>query len=310
MTSDTTMMKVGITYLYTIFRYGYPPTIEDEFKALTDIEAMGFHFLEMESLGQEHGDAVWARRWELKQRLDDHGIHVHNFCGVDPRLVSLDDQTRRLALERFRQTAELGAILGAETLHLASYAPPVEYVGGAPYELNRDYAFGDVFRLRVPDGFSWRRVWDVLVESCRDVAMIAQEYGRTVIMEPRVGEVICSTDSMLRLIEAVDHPNFRANIDTGHFAAQRENAVLALVKLEGKFANIHISDNAPGSIDHLPIGRGSIDWVEFFRVLKGQGYSGYLGLDLGDSATLVDDLRSSLAFVRNVAAEQNIAIES
>ena len=29
-------MKTNITYLYTIIRYGYPPSIDDDFKALAE----------------------------------------------------------------------------------------------------------------------------------------------------------------------------------------------------------------------------------------------------------------------------------
>ncbi|MEX0777851.1 MAG: sugar phosphate isomerase/epimerase family protein [Phycisphaeraceae bacterium] len=303
-------MKISITYLYTIFKYGYPPTVEDDFKALADIEAMGFHYLEMEGLGPEHTEQVWRRRQELKQAMDDHHVQVHNFCGVDPDLVSLDDGLRRAAYERFKRTAELGVYLGATTLHLASYAPPVEYLNGAPYQLNEDYKFADTFRVRIPEGFNWQRVWEVLVESCRRTAEIAGQYDRTIIMEPRVGEVICSVDSMLRLIADVGMPNFKANFDTGHFSAQRENIPLALMKLEGRFANIHVSDNNPADTNHLPPGEGTIDWDEFFRILKVQRYDGYLGLDLGNRPSLVADLAKSVQVLKQAAGAQGIALES
>ena len=61
-------MKIGITYLYTIFKYGYPPSIDGDFAALADIEEMGFHFLEMESLGPSHGEQVWTRESGLPDR--------------------------------------------------------------------------------------------------------------------------------------------------------------------------------------------------------------------------------------------------
>lgn len=302
-------MKLSITYLYTIVRYGYPPSIDDDFKALAEIENMGFHYLEMEGLGPQHAQAVSARRDEFKKRLDDHGIHVHNFCAVDADLVSLDDATRKKAYDNFKRTAELGVDLGTETLHLASYAPPVEYVGKRPYALGEDYALGDTFKLRIPDGFSWKRVWDVLVESCRTCAEIAAQFDRTVIMEPRVGEVVCSVDSQIRLIDDVGMPNFKANFDTGHFSAQRENVPLALAKLDGYFANIHVSDNDPRNVDHVAPGDGSIDWAEFFRVLNMQGYAGYLGLDLGESDTLVDNLKRGADHLTQIAAQQGVTLE-
>jgi sugar phosphate isomerase/epimerase len=128
-------------------------------------------------------------------------------------------------------------------------------------------------------------------------------------MEPRVGEIISSVDSLLRLIEHVDRPNFKANFDTGHFSAQRENVVLALAKLKGKFANIHISDNDPVGVDHLPIGRGTIDWIGFFTLLKRMGYDGFLGLDLGMSRTLINDYRNSAQRVQGIGRALKIAIE-
>src|SRR5690606_8672972 len=80
-------VKLSVTYLYTIARYGYPPRIEDDFKALAEIERLGFHYLEMEGLGPRHTEAVSRRRDDLKKCLADHGIHVHNFCAVDANLV-------------------------------------------------------------------------------------------------------------------------------------------------------------------------------------------------------------------------------
>ena len=304
-------MRISITYLYVIFQYGYPHTVHDVLRALPKIQKLGFRFLEMEGLGAAHLRSMYARRKEVARALEDCGLHVHNFCVVDPALVSLHPARRKEALDRFRRGAELGAFLGAETLHLASYAPPVRYTSARPYQLGgkSGYKFANQTRVRIPAGFAWQPVWDALVSSCRQCAAIAAGYGKTVIMEPRVGEVICSVDSLLRLIEHVARPNFQANFDTGHFSAQRENAALALTKLAGKFANIHISDNDPATTDHLPVGDGSIDWLEFFRVLKTQKYTGYLGLDLGMSETIERDYRKSLDRIRTIAAKLKLPVE-
>lgn len=304
-------MKIGITYLYVIFRYGYPHSVQDVLKALPAIRKLGFQFLEMEGLGAAHLAAMDRSRATVRAALDDNGLHVHNFCVVDPELVSLDAQKRRKALDRFKLGADLGVFLGAETLHLASYAPPVRYIGGRPYQLGggKGYHFANQTRVAIPRGFDWNKVWGALVKSCQDCADIAASHQRTVIMEPRVGEVVCSVDSMLRLIEDVDRPNFKANFDTGHFSAQRENVPLALEKLRGKFANIHISDNDPVNSDHLPIGDGTIDWKEFFRVLKTMKYDGYLGLDLGSTRSLVAGYRKSIERIQAIASDLKVPIE-
>jgi sugar phosphate isomerase/epimerase len=304
-------MRVSLTYLYTIFRYGYPPSLEDDFKALADIRKLGFRYIETEGLGSRKLLALYKQRVRYRKALDDAGLHVHNFCVVDPELVSLDKARRKAACERFKLGAELGDFLGAETLHLASYAPPVRYLQAKPYQLGtkEGYRFANNERIRIPKDFTWDAVWSALVESCQSCADIAARHGKTVIMEPRVGEVICSVDSLLRLIEHVDRPNFKANFDTAHFSAQRENVALALTKLRGKFANIHIADNDPRNVAHVPLGDGAIDWREFFRVLKEMGYDGYLGLDLGLTKSLVAGYRKSVDYIRAVAAGLKIPIE-
>jgi sugar phosphate isomerase/epimerase len=304
-------MRISITYLYVIFQYGYPHSVRDVLAALPKIRKLGFRFLEMEGLGAAHLRAMYTHRKSVAAALRDSGLHVHNFCIVDPALVSLDRAKRTQALDRFRMGAELGAFFASETLHLASYAPPVRYISAKPYQLggSKGYAFANQTRVRIPAGFEWQRVWDALIASCRNCADIAAQHGKTVIMEPRVGEVICSVDSMLRLIEHVGRPNFQANFDTGHFSAQRENVALALAKLAGKFANIHISDNDPVNTNHLPIGEGPIDWLEFFRVLKTMNYAGYLGLDLGMSKTIVRDYRKSVERIQAIAAKLKLPLE-
>jgi len=303
-------LKIGITYLYTIFKYGYPPNPRDDFRAIAEIGKMGFRFLEMEGLGREHTNGIWKNRRALKKCLQDHGIHVHNFCCVDPELVSLNDKKRKAAYERFKRTAELGVFLGAETLHLASYAPPVKYLKRSPYQLGKNYSFAEAQKIRIPEGFSWSRIWDTLVESCRFAADIGAKYERTVIMEPRVGEIICSVDSMIRLIKDVAKPNFKANFDTAHFSAQRENVPLALTKMAGLFANIHIADNNPVNTLHLAIGKGTIDWDEFFRILIKMNYQGYLGLDFGTKNSKKIDYGKSVSYLRKIVNKFGADLET
>ena len=304
-------MRIGITYLYAIFRYGYPHSLEDALGSIAEVRKLGFRFLEMEGLGTDLLLALYEKRNLLAETAARSDVHVHNFCVVDPDLVSLDTAVQDRAIERFRLGAEIAALLGSETLHLASYAPPVEYITARPYELEsgQSYSFANGVQLRVPDGFDWDAVWTALVRSCRACADIAATHGKIVLMEPRVGEVICSVDSLLRLIADVGRPNFKANFDTGHFSAQRENVPLALMKLRGRFANVHISDNDPADTRHLPIGAGAIDWREFFRVLRSIDYHGYLGLDFGMTDTLVEDYRDSVERIRSIAGELGVPVE-
>jgi len=302
-------MKLSITYLYTIYTYGYPPSLEGDLKALDEIRDMGFHYLEMEALGPEHTQMLWDNREAIKARLDGNGIHIHNFVGMDYDLVSLDDSKRRQAYENFKRTAELGAYFDTDLLHVASYSAPVEYPEGAIYQMGEDYEFPSLPKVRVPADYDWRKVWDVLIESSRAVAGIAAGHGKTIIMEPRVGEMISNADSLRRLVDDVAMDNFKANFDTAHLCAHRENIPLALTKLKDCFVNIHIADNDIVSPDHLPIGKGVIDWDEFFRILKSWGYTGHLGLDIAARENFIEDIEFSCKQIVEIAGRQGITIE-
>ena len=126
-------------------------------------------------------------------------------------------------------------------------------------------------------------------------------------MEPRVGEAICSVDSLLRLIADVGRENFKANFDTGHFSAQREN--VALAHQSAAVRQHPRGDNNPVDTGHLPIGAGVIDWREFFRTLRSIGYDGYLGLDFGMTKTLLEDYRRSVERFQAFASESDMAVE-
>ena len=225
-------------------------------------------------------------------------------------MVSLNPTTRHEALGVFKLGVEIGDLLGAETLQLATYAPPVRYLHAKTRQFgNGNHPFGDSMRIHTPKRFDWGPVWHALVDSSQRCADVAAERGKTVAIEPGVDEVISSVDALLRLMEQVRRKNFKANFNTAHFSAERENISLALTRLRGKFANVRISDSDPSNNGHLPIGDGAIDWREFFRVLKNMKYNGYLGLDLGRSKSLCEDYRKSLAHLKSLASELRFPIE-
>src|SRR5579863_5666601 len=123
----------------------------------------------MEGLGVKLLKSLYNQRHMLVRALKDLGLHVHNFCVVNSDLVNLDPAKRNRAIDYFKIGAELGTLLEAETLHLASYAPPVKYLGAKPYQLGAKsgYKFADHTRIRLPKVFDWPAVWNALVESCQ-----------------------------------------------------------------------------------------------------------------------------------------------
>ncbi|HYE07018.1 MAG TPA: sugar phosphate isomerase/epimerase family protein [Planctomycetota bacterium] len=300
-------MLLTACYLYTIDTYGYPPSIADGLRAIDDLAAMGFRFIELEGVGEEHIRAVHATRARTRDALERRGMRCVNFCPVLRPLMADDAGERRAAYDVFRLGAETAAFLGAPTVHVASYLPPVEFIGPRPYV--GALRFGERYQVRMPDAFSWARQWDAIVESIRACADIAHEHGLTLILEPRVAEMVSGTDAMLRLMDWVERDNFRANFDCAHLNAQKEILPISARKLAGRIAGVHLADNDGTDNRHLFPGDGNIDFEGVLRELHRQGFAGSLGIDLGSLPDLGRRFRDCAAWLRERCAAWGIPLD-
>lgn len=276
-----------MAYAFQIAKYGYPPSFEDLDRGLQDLSRLGFRYTELEGLGKGWNRHFARHRKRYCTLLKDLGIHVYNYCIVDPALVSLDKAKRKKAYELYEQGCENAAAFGAESIHLASYAPPLKFAR-RPYKLGEEYNFKLDYRPTLPKGFDWKACWGAVVESCRKACETAAKYRMNVLMEPRVGEMICNSESMLMLLKEVDHPRLKANFDFAHFMAQKEILPLSWAKLEKHVGGIHIADNNAMDVEHRQIGRGTIDFDTMLRLIGRSDYQGYIGLDLFVSKRNVD----------------------
>ena len=293
-------MNISCCWLYAISKYGYPPSLPDTHRALGDMAALGFTCVELEGVGEENLRAVHGERKALKQRCDDLGLRVVNFCPVLPELVHPEKARRVHALELFKVAVETATFFACETIQTDSYTPPLEFVGDAPYR--EAISFGKRFQVKVDPAFRWNDLWGWLTDS---IGACADEAGRADLkfcLEPRVGEIISNTDALLRLMDAVDNDNFGAVLDTGHQHAQKEILPLSVEKLGGRVHYLHVSDNDGQTNQHLALGRGTVDWDGVFMALRKHNFSGYVAVDVGRVPDLDDQVRESKAFLEQLAA--------
>lgn len=293
-------MNISCCWLYAISKYGYPPSLPDTHRALGDMAALGFTCVELEGVGEENLRAVHGERKALKQRCDDLGLRVVNFCPVLPELVHPEKARRVHALELFKIAVETATFFGCETIQTDSYTPPLEFVGDAPYR--EAISFGKRFQVKVDPAFRWDDLWGWLTDS---IGACADEAGRADLkfcLEPRVGEIISNTDALLRLMDAVDNDNFGAVLDTGHQHAQKEILPLSVEKLGGRVHYLHVSDNDGQTNQHLALGRGTVDWDGVFMALRKHNFSGYVAVDVGRVPDVDDQVRESKAFLEQLAA--------
>lgn len=135
----------------------------------------------------------------------------------------------------------------------------------------------------------------IMVEACAIIADYAAQFGITTSIENH-GFYVQASERVLRLVHAVNRPNFRTTMDIGNFLCVDENSVAAVKKSISQASLVHFKDfyvrpsyRNPGdgwfqssSGNYLRgaiVGQGDIDMPEVIRVVKASGYDGYLSLE-------------------------------
>ncbi len=294
-------MKISCCFLYAISKYGYPPKLQDMFEALNGMKEMGFKYIELEGYREKNLKEVYSNKEKLKQTCEELGMKVINFCPVLPGIVSLNNKDRQKNIELFKIALELAVFFDCSTIQIDSYTPPFQFIEGDLYK--HEIAFGKGLKVVVPKSFHWEKQWDTLVDSVSRLNQFSKSTGLPLCLEPRVGELISNTDSMLRLMDAVNDENFGAVFDTGHLNAQKEILPLSIEKLGKRIFYLHVSDNDSNQNEHLQIGKGTIDWETIFQLLKKHKFKGYAAIDVGNVPNLEEAYIESRKYLENISAQ-------
>ena len=271
-------MKITCCWMYAIGNYGYPPSLENMFKAIEEMAALGFEYIELEGLGEENLRQVIAHTTDLKQHCTNHGLKISNFAVLLPEIISMDPGVQHKAFDLFKQGTETAAALNSPYVWIDSFAPPLKVIEGQ--FLSNELTFGHQLRVEVPSGFSWERFWDNFVTAVRKCTEIVKASGMTLLVEPRVGEVTSNSEALIRLSEAVADDHFGVILDTAHQHAQKELLPLSVHKLGNLLKYVHVADNDGRDNRHFGIGDGNIDWDAVFTSLKQIGFDGFYAIDL------------------------------
>lgn len=132
-------------------------------------------------------------------------------------------------------------------------------------------------------------------ESIREVGDLAAEHGVRLALELNSqAEQLNTLDRAREVVTRAGHPACGLLLDTYHL--QRSGSFAALEDVTpGEIAYVQYSD-VPGSglqpgktLDRLPPGRGVVPFREFFRLVAGKGYQGYLSYEAPNPAAWVRD---------------------
>ncbi len=148
-----------------------------------------------------------------------------------------------------------------------------------------------------PANVSSEQIRETCIGNLNRAAPLAQQAGVTLLVEAInnvdiPGYWAGTVATAAALVEAVNHPNVRLQLDQYHAAMAGEDAIECLRTYFPLIAHVQIAD-APGR--HEP-GTGVQPIAEFLRELDRLGYDGFVGLEY---RPLVDTA-SSLTWIRTM----------
>ncbi len=280
---ETDMKKLQVGLSTGCF---YKSNITEHIDAIID---RGFDLLEISS-SASHIDIYDEKSlWDLAGHLGDRGAKVLSLHAPFAReidITSTDDEERRYSQETILQSLKAASAVGSDYFVLHPW-PEKEFPRESREKHKRRENAEEYIRI--------------LARRCR-------EYGVVLALENMQPQLLISPlKDLLWIRHETEEAHVGACFDTGH-AFLGHSLDFALKELAGHIVMAHVSDNWGQKDDHLPPGRGAVDWKSFVSELLRQGFSGSFIIELEDREDLrrsvvLDDAWEGAEFLRKVIRE-------
>ncbi len=218
----------------------------------------------------------------------DTAFKYAQVCGYDGvELSAIEGMSEHLVLDRWRDIVP----------HIKQLAEQYEIELLAIEQPSRDRdtmeaAFAAAAELGVPvincgpgGKSNDESTFDEVVDTLGALADRAKHYGVTLCFKAHVGQYVYNTATTLKVLDRLDHPNLKLDMDPSHIHRADENPVDAIKQVIGRMGHVHIRDckgkqQGPGKPEMQANGRGDIDLLGFIRVLHEAGYAGAVNLEV------------------------------
>ncbi len=158
---------------------------------------------------------------------------------------------------------------------------------------------GSPKQRNVVEGISYDEAWELAKDSFSRCLPEAEEKGVTLCIEalaPEETDFINTVDDALRMVDEIDHPNFKAILDIKAMSSEEKDIPSIIRSAEGKFAHVHVNDE-----NKLGPGFGNTDFVPIADALHDTGYDGYVSVEVFDFSPGPKKIaRKSLEYLREV----------
>jgi sugar phosphate isomerase/epimerase len=235
------------------------------FDCIEHIRRGGFTMVEVCSspshLDYHDIDAVKAATHRLETLgMEPYSFHAPFAEGID--ITSLDQAQRTYSLHELLQAAEAAAAMRAR--YFVTHPGPEKSLDPTPAE-------------RMARMHNAAEVLDAVAARCRHL-------GVGLVLENMLAHLLFGNmRDMLWITGAINSVSVGACLDTGHAALSRD-LYRIMYKLSGNLKLVHANDNYEQNDDHVPPGRGRIDWGRLLAELNQTGFRGGFILELsGDT---------------------------
>src|SRR5712692_7041253 len=233
--------------------------------------------------------------WAQAGKDTTYGIRMTREIGFDTIDVfadplDLDVRERRL-IKRECDRAGLPIVsIACVAVGLIDFNPSVQrfHLQRCKAYLDLAYEYEAQNVLLVLGEYIWERQvippaeqWQTGARNLREVGSYAADLGLQIAveLEPFKLSLVNNVDSMVRLLDDVNHPAVKANIDISHLQLSGTPAE-ELRRLKGKAIHVHLSDCDGKVHGDLPPGRGVVNFGPYLRELKNLGIDGVISIEL------------------------------
>jgi sugar phosphate isomerase/epimerase len=202
-------------------------------------------------------------------------------------------EAQRAEVERMKRKVDIGARLGVK-------------------RMRHDVAWG------FPEGYKGPKTWEAalkcIVPAVREVADYAARFGITTSTENH-GYFAQASERVLKLVRAVNRPNYGVTLDIGNFLCVDENPVGAVRRLAKYASLVHAKDfhyknknEDPGEgwfrtagknyLRGAIVGHGVVDVRKCLALLKKAGYKGWVSVEFEGMEDAFQGVRIGLENLR------------
>jgi sugar phosphate isomerase/epimerase len=289
-----TPIRVACGYTIPITKYGLPPSLEDNLRAMDEIKQSGFSAFEMELFA---GNKEYINGWKrVIQKSKDLDLKIPSIMAVTYEMFSLDHKKREQSISNFTKICDMVQEIGAGLVTNCFYLPPEL----TPVKKTELYHGGPPKTIQIPDGFTWPVLYDIVIEQLSNCAAIAEKRDLVFAMELRAGDFICSVDGLVNIFNECAKENMGVVFDVAHIHATKEYLELAIMKFGKYIKLVHLSDNDGTQAYHLMPGQGTIDFASIISRLKSIGYSGYIVVDISGIEDILNNATKMRIMLENL----------